>query len=100
MKPPIPKLSEIAARIGKHLKAAEAAEKADPASQAPGYTARFYSPGAIASGSRVGIIYRSFQGISYLSKAEAIAYLAYLDKSPRTVLNHYHVNLKRPVPRP
>lgn len=83
------KLAEIGARISAHLQRIEK----DPKINVPlKYNdvlgtwqineqgrRRFYNASASATGSRVYVSYVSYQGGSYLSKADALKYLAWLD---------------------
>ena len=83
------KMAEIAERIRAHLKAAEADEEwnyytwTDPRgrkrSQRHLYNAGAFYPG----GSRIAVTYVSYQGSRNLTKAEALAYLAWLDEGNR-----------------
>jgi hypothetical protein len=68
------KLSEIAARISEHLKRKEASQPKNSAE--PG---DYYRACAWAAGSRVGVRYVSFQHETFLTKADALEYLAWLD---------------------
>ena len=73
-----PKLKEIAWRIDAHLKRMAA----DPVFNAanPTYGTRpLWWPSAFASGSRVFVRYVSYHGDWSLRKAEALAYLDWLD---------------------
>lgn len=76
-----PKLKEIASRINAHLKRFEA----DPVINAGYIDARrkglhpYYLAGAWSSGNRAYVSYVNYQGSSSLTKADAIAYLAWLD---------------------
>ncbi len=67
------KLEESAQRILAHLQRFEA----DPTIDAR--AASYYCVNAYVAGSRIGVTYVSFQGRSCLTKAEALAYLAWLD---------------------
>ena len=71
----IPKLAEIADRINAHLKRMEA-EQGRPMKMED---TRFFQAVAYPAGSKVGVSYISFQGASMLTKAEALAYLEWLD---------------------
>jgi hypothetical protein len=71
------KLAEIAENISDYLKRFEA-DKAINRPNKGGYRP-YYGSGAWASGSRVGVRYVSYQGETYLTKAEALLYLAWLD---------------------
>jgi hypothetical protein len=82
------KLDEIASRIKAHLKRFEA----DPTINKRDKTYRltpYYWPGAYRAGSKVAVCYVSFHGASKLTKAEAEAYLAWLDAG--NVGKHYSV---------
>ena len=72
------KLAEIAKNIDVYLKRFEA----DKAINLPnkGGCSPYFHPFVWASGSRIGICYVSYQGNSYLTKAEALLYLARLDR--------------------
>jgi hypothetical protein len=72
---PTPKLGEIADRIRAHLKRIEAAQPKD-GKATPG---RLFMANAWAAGSRVGVVYVSYQGESMLRKADALDYLRWLD---------------------
>lgn len=76
--PKPPTLAAIAERIAAHLRRFEA----DPVVNTPREGRRiklYYSPSAFARGSRVGISYVSFQSETCVTKADALAYLAWLD---------------------
>lgn len=70
------KLAEVAARIHAHLKRFEA----DPAINVVrnGLNA-YWNVRTVASGSRVFVTYVAYQGLTSLSKADALAYLEWLD---------------------
>ncbi len=74
-----PKLKEIAERIEKHLAAFERNpvinKREGERTIKPYYCAR-----AFVAGARVNVIYVTFQGGANLKKAEALAYLEWLDK--------------------
>lgn len=77
------KLTEIAKRIDTHLKRFEADPKINsyPAGsyQAEHGLRRFYNAGAVRRSNRISVWSISYQGASSLTKAEAAAYLAWLD---------------------
>jgi hypothetical protein len=77
------KLADIARGIDNHLKRFEADKAINRPSMARGMCCAFclpyYGARAWASGSRIGVCYVSYQGESYLTKAEAILYLDRLD---------------------
>lgn len=87
------KLSEIAKRIHAHLKRFEAdpavASRPDPRhpDNERAAIAQYYNGGAWASGRYVGIKYISYQPEYFLTKQEALAYLAWLDAG--NVGRHY-----------
>ena len=68
-----PKLAEIAERLTAHLKRMEAAQPA-PLARRP-----FYLPQEWVAGPRVGVRYISYQYSWYLTKADALQYLLWLD---------------------
>ncbi|MFN0314757.1 MAG: hypothetical protein ACKVQA_06955 [Burkholderiales bacterium] len=71
-------ITEMATRIYTHLKRFEA----DPAINAVQDTTRlkpYFQVNAYRSGRYLGVSYASFQGRSYLTKAQAAEYLAALD---------------------
>lgn len=73
------KLAEIAKGIDAHLKRFEH----DPTINVPGAGTTlhpYYWARSWPAGSRVGIIYITFQGPDYLTKADAERYLAWLDE--------------------
>lgn len=72
------KLAELAKRIGVHLQKFAELERHKPAT-AGAQLGKYYNPTCWAAGSRLGIRYVSYQTNSYLSKADAIAYLDWLD---------------------
>jgi hypothetical protein len=69
-----PKLDEIAARIGVHLHRIELA-RSDRDSGSPTY----WGSQAWRAGSYLGVKYVSFQGNLFLTKTQALVYLAWLD---------------------
>ena len=74
------KLVEIADRIRVHLKRMEAAQP--EGINLPLFhrrPVRYFQPNAWPAVSRVGVRYVSYQVTSFLTKAEALAYLAWLD---------------------
>lgn len=71
------KLTEIADRIGAHLRRFETDPTINVARN--GLLKPFYMAGAWAAGSRVFVRYVSFQGASSLTKTQAGLYLARLD---------------------
>lgn len=81
-----PKLSDIAARIRTHLVRFES----DPKINAPDVvykTSPYYNANSWVGGSRVGVRYVSYHGDSFISKADAMKYLAWLDAG--NVGRHY-----------
>lgn len=70
-----PKLAEVARRISEHLHRFER-------EQTP-KSGRFFFANAWEAGSHVGVTYVSYQGKSFLTKADALAYLAWLDAGNR-----------------
>lgn len=68
------KLSEIAERISSYLR-----EFAADPSISPKGSSTYWNPGAWVGGSRVAVMYVSFQSKSTLTRAEALTYLAWLD---------------------
>ena len=80
------KLAEIGKRIHAHLKRFEAdpAINTSPNGQT---TRRFFHAGAHATGRWVSVGYISYQGDRSLSKADALAYLEWLDAG--NVGKHY-----------
>lgn len=86
------KLREIAARIDAHLKSFEADPKINARHRMYGTTPYWgahcwWVPGS----SRVSVLYVSYQGRSTMTKAEATAYLAWLDAGN----NGYHYEALR-----
>lgn len=83
------KLAEIAERINVHLKRLEADEEWNRHTWTGGegteHTGtRLWNAGAgYHRGPRVAVVYISYQGICHLSKAEALAYLGWLDEGNR-----------------
>lgn len=73
-----PKLAEIAERILAHLKRIEKDLKLNPRRR-PGGLLDYYNVNCFPAGARIEIVYVSYQGWSYISKVEALAYLAWLD---------------------
>ena len=74
-----PKLGEVAARITAHLQRF-AADPATNAYDAANMTWPYTEPCARERGSKVGVHYKSFSGCrDMLVKADALAYLAWLD---------------------
>ena len=72
------KLKEIAEKISAHL----ARFERDAMINKPCPTLKkrpYYFARAFASGNRVGVVYVNYQHHSYLTKADAIAYLDWLD---------------------
>jgi hypothetical protein len=73
------KMKEIADRINSHLKRFEAdpeINKTDPRYQTRPY---YYAGAAYVGGARISVGYVSYQGRHSLTKAEALAYLEWLD---------------------
>jgi hypothetical protein len=72
-------LTELAHQICTHLTRFESDPKinVDTAKNGTGLRC-YYHAGAIASGNRVGVTYVSYQGMTFLRRAEAAAYLAWL----------------------
>ena len=81
------KLAEIAERIHAHLKRFEKDPKINPARASHGNTRAYYCSFASASGRYVYVTYITYQGHSALPKADAEAYLAWLDAG--NVGRHY-----------
>jgi hypothetical protein len=82
------KLGEIAERIGAHLKRFEA----DPVINAPDRpngVRKYFGAWARQAGSRLMVMYISYQGWQSLTKDDAIRYLAWLDAG--FVGKHYAV---------
>lgn len=77
------KLDEIASRILAHLKRFEADKKIN----ASKYGVPYYMVNAYRAGTRVGVAYVAYQYHSKLKKADAEAYLAWLDAG--NVGTHY-----------
>lgn len=78
------KLPEIARRIGAHLERFEDDPEINtimhnPSGRTGGGLRRFFNAGAISTGSRVEVRYIGYQGTTKLKKADALAYLAWLD---------------------
>jgi hypothetical protein len=73
-----PKLAEIASRINAHLKRFErdrsGINKLDSHGLQP-----YYNAGAFPAGRYVGVCYINYQGVTNLTKADALKYLAKLD---------------------
>lgn len=67
-----PKLADIASRIYAHLMRLEKGHKGSKPT-------RYFMPNAWPAGSRVGVRYVSYQGSWFLTKADALEYLAWLD---------------------
>ncbi len=72
------KLKEIAEKICTHLKRFERSKKHNP-TDSKYKTRPFFMAYASARGTRVYVTYISYQGQSGLKKADALAYLAWLD---------------------
>ena len=72
------KLVEIARAIYGHLKRFEADQKIN-APDPKYHTRAYYMPNAWSAGSKVGVRYVSYQGEHFLSKIEALEYLAWLE---------------------
>lgn len=86
------KLTEIAARINAHLRRFEkdpTINKLDPKYR----TRPYWSAGAWRAGSRVAVIYVSYQGSRTLTKAEALRYLEALDSG--FVGRHYELEREK-----
>jgi len=84
------KLKEIAGKIHQHLKRFEADATINAAIKRGGGSlslSPYYQAGSYATGKYVGVWYVSFHGTSYLTKQEAIRYLAWLDAG--NVGRHY-----------
>jgi hypothetical protein len=74
------KLKEAAARIDAHLNRFERDPKINKVAQHGGMKTReYYGVGAITGGSRVFVTYIRYQGSASLTKAQAEAYLGWLD---------------------
>lgn len=81
------KLTDAAERIGAHLSRIAADPKLNPSRKEHGGTRAYFCPAAYARGSRVMVQYSNYQITSGLTKAEALAYLAWLDAG--NVGTHY-----------
>jgi len=73
-----PKLSEIAARIERHLKRMENDTSVNTRTR-PNAIQRYWNSRAYAAGARVFVCYVSFQGYSSLTKEQALEYLEWLE---------------------
>jgi DNA-binding response OmpR family regulator len=74
------KLAEIAARINAHLQRIEKDPKLNPWNEGKANgTKPYYCSTAYVGGAGVGVRYVCYQGTSYMKKAEAVKYLAWLD---------------------
>jgi hypothetical protein len=73
------KLTEIAEKINAHLKRFEADPEINIDKEPPRGLRRFFHAHAYRAGSRVGVVYISYQGASNLTRDEALKYLAMLD---------------------
>ena len=73
------KLAEIASRIDKHLKRFEADPKINACRVSHGNTKPYFYASAYARGRYVYVGYITYQGLSHLSKEQALIYLAWLD---------------------
>lgn len=91
-----PKLREIAARITAHLERFERDPIINACDKNYG-TKRFYNAHSWASGAYVGVRYISFQCESHLRRAEALAYLEWLDAG--RVGRHYEQQDESKVPQ-
>lgn len=87
------KLDEIAARISAHLKRFEKDPKINVTVGGSSGVRTYYNTSAARCGSRVGVCYVSYQGWTNLKKADAEAYLAWLDAG--NVGRHYEALLER-----
>lgn len=89
-------LTEIAARIARHLRRIEADRKANP--RGGDHAPDFYCAGASRPGAYVSVWYVSFQGGTNLTRAEALHYLRALDAG--YVGRHYELFREDPPPTP
>ena len=84
------KLAEIANRIHAHLRRFEADPKINVSeSGKPTGARKYFCTNAYSAGGRVFVIYVTYQGRNSLTKAQALAYLAWLDAG--NVGKHYRV---------
>ena len=83
------KLKKIAARIDAHLHKREKEPAINTVTSSIYPVRRFFQTNAYASGNRVYIIYRAYQGFRSLTKAEAMAYLAWIEAG--NVGEHYEM---------
>lgn len=73
-------IAQIAARIDAHFKRIEADPKLNPWNDGKANgTKPFYIARSHASGARIGVVYVSYQGTSYMKKVDALKYLEWLD---------------------
>jgi hypothetical protein len=72
------KLTEIAKRIHTHLRAIEESPIRNPP-DVQGYC-QFYKSSATRQGAYVFVVYKEVQGATSMTKAEALAYLQWLDQ--------------------
>ena len=86
------KLKDIAARIAAHLRRFEMDPKINKALDAT-HLRPFYNANAYLAGSRVAIVYVSFQIRSTLTMAEALHFLAWLDAG--NVGRHWEADKER-----
>lgn len=87
------KLTEVASRIYAKLKLFAA----DPIlSKRPNGHARFWTPNAYNSGRYVCVVYISYQGATSLVKADAIAYMEWLEAG--NVGTHYEFEREKVKP--
>jgi hypothetical protein len=83
------KMAEIAERIRAHLKTHEADEEwnqyswTDPRGTKRTQRHLYYANAGYHVGSRITVLYVSYQGQIHLKKAEALAYLEWLDAGNR-----------------
>jgi hypothetical protein len=73
-------LTEIASRIDAHLKRIEADPNLNPWHHGEGSTKSYYNAYAVSAGPYVMVTYVTYQGRRGLKRAEAEAYLAWLDE--------------------
>ena len=95
------KLTEIADRINSHLKRFELAERDWVKenldyNEALNHHSSYYGAGAHQAGNRVGVRYICYQGVTNLTRAEALHYLQGLDNGFKG--RHFEHFRKTPVP--
>jgi len=82
-----PTLTEIAAGINKHLVRFEADPKINTRYGGPQGTSAYYYARAWRTGNRVAVSYVTYQGTRKITRAEALAYLDWLNAG--NVGKHY-----------